>query len=223
MLVVLAFWFSLPFSLHQNKPPYTNLANLMAPSIVFLILVSSFFIPTHTHLQSSDEAFTSLVISQKGIDFLKDLLVSEAISSIISLKLPQIEKSKEISFLGNVEMVLSNITIYEINVGSSFVKLGDEGIAVIASETTCNLSMSWYYAYNNAWIFPFVVSDTGEASVKVWIYYTPRNSDKYTYFMEIFYSLFKYMQLGSVYLIWFIHFFIMVYFILISICINFSS
>lgn len=130
--------------------------------------MASFFIPTHTHLDSTDQAFTSLVISQQGLDFLKDLLTSKAVSSIISLKLPRIEKTVEIPFLGNVHMVLWNITINEVGVGSSYIKPGDTGIAMIASGMTCNMSMNWHYSYST-WLFPFVVSDEGGASIGVWL------------------------------------------------------
>lgn len=63
-------------------------------------------------------------------------------------------------------MVVSNITIYGIDVGPSYIKLGDDGIAIIASETTCNLSMNWYYSYST-WLAPVEVSDEGSASVQV--------------------------------------------------------
>ncbi|XP_021832572.1 putative BPI/LBP family protein At1g04970 [Prunus avium] len=140
----------------------------MAPPTIVLLLIASFFISTQTHLQvqATDDAFTSIVISQKGLDFLKDLLITKAVSSIIPLQLPQISKSTRIPFLGNVNMVLSNITIYGIDVGTSYFKLGDDGIDIIASGTTCNLSMSWYYSYST-WIAPVVVSDEGRASIQV--------------------------------------------------------
>ncbi|KAL6143972.1 hypothetical protein ACLB2K_054667 [Fragaria x ananassa] len=140
----------------------------MAPPIMLLLLLASFLIPTQTQFQveAKDEAFTSIVISQKGLDFLKELLVTEAVSSIIPLQIPRIEKSVRFPFLGSVEMVVSNITIYGIDVGSSYVKLGDDGIAIIASKTTCNLSMNWYYSYTT-WVAPIEVEDEGSASVQV--------------------------------------------------------
>ncbi|KAF2284848.1 hypothetical protein GH714_031201 [Hevea brasiliensis] len=63
-------------------------------------------------------------------------------------------------------MRLSNITIYEIDVLSSFVKPGDTGIAIVASGATCNLSMSWYYQYST-WLLPVEIADRGNASVQV--------------------------------------------------------
>lgn len=141
----------------------------MAPPTICLLLLASFLIQAQTQFQvhAEDQAFTSIVISQKGLDFLKELLVTEAVSSIIPLQVPQIEKSMRIPFLGSVHMVVSNITIYGIDVGPSYIKLGDDGIAIIASETTCNLSMNWYYSYST-WLAPVEVSDKGSASVQVW-------------------------------------------------------
>lgn len=63
-------------------------------------------------------------------------------------------------------MEVSNITIYQIDVLSSFVKPGDTGVAIVASGTTCNLSMKWHYSYNT-WVVPVVISDKGRASVQV--------------------------------------------------------
>lgn len=137
----------------------------MASAIV-LLLVASFFVPTHSYLEPTDQAFTSLVLSQRGLDFLKDLLIDKAVSSIIPLQLPEFEKSMRIPFVGNVLMVVSNTTIYEIDVSESYVKPGETGIAIIVSGATCNLSMNWYYSYST-WLVPVKISDRGNASVQV--------------------------------------------------------
>ncbi|KAJ8749324.1 hypothetical protein K2173_018808 [Erythroxylum novogranatense] len=153
----------------------------MAP-ILLLFFLSSLLIPSGTeslqprpyliqlqqiqHQQQKQQAFTSIFISQNGIDFLKNYLVGKAISSIVPLKLPIIERTAKIPFLGSVRMVLSNITIDNINVPSSFVKLGDTGVAVISSGTTCNLTMNWFYDYST-WVLPVDISDSGHASVQV--------------------------------------------------------
>ncbi|KAE8676325.1 putative BPI/LBP family protein [Hibiscus syriacus] len=142
-------------------------------ALLFLLIISSTFLFSHANnfqLQSSitqDESFTSILVSQNGLDFVKDLLVNKAISSIIPLQLPAvIEKSARIPFLGNVNMVISNVTIYKIDVLSSYVKPGNSGIAIVASGTTCNLTMNWNYSYSS-WLLPFEISDGGRASVEV--------------------------------------------------------
>uniref|UniRef100_A0A5B7C379 BPI/LBP family protein n=1 Tax=Davidia involucrata TaxID=16924 RepID=A0A5B7C379_DAVIN len=137
----------------------------MSPTVYFL-LIFSLFIPSQSHIQSTDQSFISILISQNGLDFLKDLLVAKAISSLSPLQVPQIEKTVKIPFAGKVHIVLSNITIDRVNVPSSYVKLGDTGIAIVASGTTCNLSMNWYYSYST-WLVPVTISDSGHASVQV--------------------------------------------------------
>lgn len=63
-------------------------------------------------------------------------------------------------------MLLSNITIYQLQVLDSYVKPGDTGLAIVASGTTCNLSMDWSYEYST-WLYPVEISDKGHASVEV--------------------------------------------------------
>ncbi|XP_061360703.1 putative BPI/LBP family protein At1g04970 isoform X2 [Gastrolobium bilobum] len=137
----------------------------MAPFFILLLLASSLN-HGYAQFQPKDQAFISLLITQSGLDFVKDLLVNEAISSIISLRLPNIEKTAKIPVVGNVYMVLSNITIYQIDVPSSHVKPAETGISILASGVTCNLSMNWYYSYST-WLGPVEISDKGRAQVQV--------------------------------------------------------
>ncbi|XP_021274461.1 putative BPI/LBP family protein At1g04970 isoform X1 [Herrania umbratica] len=144
----------------------------MAHLTFLFFLISSLFLSSQAnlHLQplrNQEESFTSILVSQQGLDFIKDLLINKAISSIIPLQLPAtIEKSARIPFLGNVHMVISNVTIYKIDVLSSYVKPGNTGIAIVASGTTCNLTMNWHYSYSS-WLLPIEISDGGRASVQV--------------------------------------------------------
>lgn len=66
-------------------------------------------------------------------------------------------------------MVISNVTIYKIDVLASYVKLGNSGIAIVASGTTCNLTMNWHYSYSS-WLVPIEISDGGRASVEVFFF-----------------------------------------------------
>ncbi|XP_071723810.1 putative BPI/LBP family protein At1g04970 [Rutidosis leptorrhynchoides] len=139
---------------------------------ILLIATSLLFIPSSsvlTHLLSQPQepqAYTSILISEQGLDFVKSLLITKAISSAIPLHIPRIHRSIKFPFLGSVDVELSNITIYEIGVSSSLVKPGETGVSIIASGTTCNLSMDWEYDYFS-WVFPFDVSDKGKATVQV--------------------------------------------------------
>ncbi|XP_017428079.2 putative BPI/LBP family protein At1g04970 isoform X1 [Vigna angularis] len=137
----------------------------MTPFLVLLLLASSL---NHGYAQfhPKNEAFISLSITQNGLDFMKELLVNKAISSLIPLQLPNIEKTSKIPVVGNVYMVLSNITIYHIYVPSSSVKPGETGISITASGVTCDLSMNWYYSYST-WLVPVEISDRGRAEVQV--------------------------------------------------------
>lgn len=137
----------------------------MAPFVLLLLLASS-LIPGHAQDHPTDQSSMSLVVTQGGLDFVKDLLVNEEISSIIPLRLPNIEKTVKIPFVGNVFMELSNITIYRIDVHSSNIKPREGGISILAWGTTCILSMNWFYSYST-WLVPVEISDEGSASVQV--------------------------------------------------------
>lgn len=129
-------------------------------SAIFFIFSSLFLVSATTQ----EEGFISVVVSRKGLDFTKDLLIEQAVSSIIPLQLPEIEKSIKIPLVGKVHIVLSNILIYNVEIGSSYVETGDSGIALIASGATANLSMDWKYTYST-WLFD--ISDSGDASIQV--------------------------------------------------------
>jgi hypothetical protein len=91
------------------------------------------------------------------------------VSTIIPLQLPDIEKSVKIPLIGKVHMILSNITIYSVNISSSYVETGNPGLVLVASGATASLSMKWAYSYST-WLI--VISDSGDASVQVHIYGT---------------------------------------------------
>lgn len=95
---------------------------------------------------------------------MKDLLVNEAIKSMTPLELPDIEKSVKIPVVGYVNMVASDLTLYELNVTSSSATLGNFGVKIVASGVTADMTMDWRYSYSVGWI---KISDSGDASVKV--------------------------------------------------------
>ena len=132
-----------------------------------LFLLASSLTQGYAQFQLKNEAFISLLITQNGLDFMKELLVNKAISSLASLGLPNIEKTVKIPVVGSVYMVLSNISSYHIDVPSSHVKPGETGISIIASGVTCNLSINWYYSYST-WFVPVKTSDRDRAEVQAW-------------------------------------------------------
>ncbi|XP_052166744.1 putative BPI/LBP family protein At1g04970 [Oryza glaberrima] len=106
----------------------------------------------------------SAVISQSGLDFVKDLLVSRAAEAIVPLEVPDIERSVSIPVIGTVDMVASGIVLHGVAVDDSTVAVGDDGIVVAASLSSVNLTMGWSYSYS-AWVV--TISDSGNASIQV--------------------------------------------------------
>ncbi|KAK3038926.1 hypothetical protein RJ639_027554 [Escallonia herrerae] len=139
----------------------------MSPTTIAVSLVLLFTLFTPSHTQPTDPSFISILISQTGLNFVKDLLITKAVSTLTPLHLPPIVKNVKIPVAGKVHVVVSNITIYKIDVPSSYVKPGDSGVAIVAAGTTCNLSMNWHYSYSSAWLVPVKISDSGRASVQV--------------------------------------------------------
>ncbi|WJX59574.1 hypothetical protein P8452_44883 [Trifolium repens] len=92
--------------------------------------------------------FISVIISDKGLDFVKDILINQTIESIVLSQLPQIEKSVQVPLVGKAHVVLSEITIKDIQVSSSYVEIGDSGINVVVSGATANLNLNWRYTYS---------------------------------------------------------------------------
>lgn len=141
-------------------------SKLMAPTTLFIVLSLSLSL-TITHIQSNEEGFISVQIFEKGLDFAKDLLIDKAVSSIIPLQLPDIEKTVKIRLIGEVHILLSNITINQVDIASSYVSTGESGIVLVASGATANLSMRWQYSYTT-WLIPIPITDKGDASVQVY-------------------------------------------------------
>ncbi|GMG98724.1 hypothetical protein Nepgr_000564 [Nepenthes gracilis] len=145
------------------KPPKNLLLCVLLMPSLFITISQAQRPPPAT----IDQSFISFLISTKGLEFVKDLLITEAVSSLTPLDIPPIQNTRKIPFLGNVNFLLSNITIYQINVSESYIKPGDSGVAIIVSGATANLSMNWYYSYSTAWLLPIEISDKGNASVEV--------------------------------------------------------
>lgn len=105
-----------------------------------------------------------MVVSQKGLNFIKDFLIEKAISTIIPLRLPDIEKTVNIVLIGKVHIVLSDIIISSVEVESSNIRIGETGVNIVVTKATANMSMNWQYTYST-WLFE--ISDEGDASVQV--------------------------------------------------------
>lgn len=140
----------------------------MAHALLSLIIFSFLFIiSASTLVESNQKGYISAVLSEKGLDFAKDLLIEKGVSSMIPLQLSDIEKSVKIPVIGKVHLALSNIIIYSVDVASSSVETGDSGIVLVVSGATANLRMEWRYSYK-PWLVPVAISDKGTATVQVW-------------------------------------------------------
>lgn len=135
---------------------------LIPPSSLILLLLAFACIGA----QSRQDAHITAEVSNKGLEFFKDLLIQEAESSFVPLELPTIQKSVKIPIIGTVQIVLSSIVIETIHVTSSTLKTGDSGIVIDVAGATANLTMNWKYSYST-WLLPVSVSDMGNATVQV--------------------------------------------------------
>ncbi|KAL6655360.1 hypothetical protein ACP70R_006186 [Stipagrostis hirtigluma subsp. patula] len=115
---------------------------------------------------SASPAHISAVISQSGLDFAKDLLVSRAAADLTPLSVPDIERSVSIPLVGTVRMAASGIVLHGLAVHNSTVAVGDTGLVVAASLASANLTMEWSYSYS-AWVV--TISDSGNASIQLFI------------------------------------------------------
>lgn len=106
----------------------------------------------------------SAIISQSGLDFAKDLLVSRAAETLTPLSVPDIERSVNIPLVGTVRMAASGIVLYGLAVSNSTIAVGDTGVVVAASLASANISLEWSYSYS-AWVV--TISDSGNASIQV--------------------------------------------------------
>ncbi|XP_074307770.1 putative BPI/LBP family protein At1g04970 [Silene latifolia] len=123
---------------------------------------------TNNNNNENNSSHISLVISTKGLNFVKELLISKAITSLTPLYIPHIQQSKKIPFIGNVFIELSNVTLQHIQVSNSSIKPSDSaGVAILVSGATANLTLDWYYSYFSGFFFPLQLSDRGLASIQV--------------------------------------------------------
>ncbi|VVA99015.1 unnamed protein product [Arabis nemorensis] len=133
----------------------------LAKLVTILLLIVSV---SPTLAESNGRGHISVLVSKTGLEFAKDYLINEVISTTIPLKLPDIEKKVKIPLIGKVRMGLSNIQIYAVHVQSSKIETGENGIVLSVSGATADLIMDWSYTYKASF---FQISDHGDASVKV--------------------------------------------------------
>lgn len=107
-----------------------------------------------------------MLISSKGLEFAKNFLIEKALSSMIPLQLSDFEKKVKIPAIGQVQILLSDITLYSFEIASSDVETGEGDIVFVAKDAAGNLSMNWAYSYRPRFV-PIAISDDGDALVQV--------------------------------------------------------
>ncbi|MCO5614974.1 hypothetical protein L7F22_069260 [Adiantum nelumboides] len=120
----------------------------------------------HWYRGSDDAPGIWVTLAQRGLDYLKDVLLTQVLDAISPFPLPDITKTTNIPFVGEVSLSFTNVTLVHAKVPSSTVALGDTGIIVQALNAAANLTLSWRYDYRNIWL-PGPVSDFGGAEIKV--------------------------------------------------------
>lgn len=107
-----------------------------------------------------------ITLSQRGLDYLKDVLLTQVLEAITPLPLPDITKTASIPFVGEVTASFTNVSLLRAAVPASTITLGETGVTVQGSNVAANLTLNWHYNYHNAWL-PSPISDTGGADIKV--------------------------------------------------------
>ncbi|KAL9244306.1 hypothetical protein vseg_018094 [Gypsophila vaccaria] len=138
------------------KPPL-----LLLILLITLTLTLTTTTPTTSHI--------SLKTTTKGLNFIKELLITKAIATLTPLHIPHIQQSKKIPLLGTVSFDLSNVTLsrVRVRVSDSLISPGSSGVSLVVSGANASLSLDWYYSYFSGFLFPIQVSDRGLASIQV--------------------------------------------------------
>ena len=113
-----------------------------------------------------DEAAIWITLSQSGLDWVKDVIVEQILTTITPVTFPDITSDSTVPFVGRLTSYFSNFTLLRAVVGSSIVLVNEEGILLMASDVATNLSLDWQYTYDNMWL-PSPISDSGGAFIQV--------------------------------------------------------
>eukprot|EP00249_Psilotum_nudum_P022822 c28652_g1_i2 orf=473-2203(-) len=114
----------------------------------------------------NDPECMSIIISQRGLDYVKEILLQQILQQITPLRLPDIKKNAYIPIVGQVDAVLRNITLVKAEVTDSNISLENSGITITGHGVHANIMLRWQYKYYVGWI-PIPISDRGRADVKV--------------------------------------------------------
>lgn len=104
-------------------------------------------------------------LSESGLTYVKEVLVSQILAEITPLSLPDI-KAHVNSPIGHVDTQITKIELSGANVSYSDVELGKKGITMYAANIRAHLRLHWFYEYSSDYV-PFPINDGGWADVEV--------------------------------------------------------
>ncbi|XP_078443572.1 lipid-binding serum glycoprotein family protein isoform X2 [Wolffia australiana] len=154
-------------SAHDSRLQY--LRHSRSTSLILLLyafLLPSLFSQPVVATEAGETGLISSLVTARGLDFIKDSVVEQAVDILVPLHIHNMEKSLGIPFIGKVYAKLSNITLCRIELSSSTIQPGPSGVTIVASNATAKVTMDWFYSYTS-WLFPFGFSDSGMASIQV--------------------------------------------------------
>lgn len=124
------------------------------------------FRETARYSDSEDTPGIWITISQGGLDYVKDVLVAQITQNVTPRRLPDVTKSTNVPFVGNVNAYFTNVTLIRAEVPDCTISFGKSGIALQGSEVRVGLTLDWNYTYSAGW-FSTPISDRGGANIEV--------------------------------------------------------
>jgi lipopolysaccharide-binding protein len=105
--------------------------------------------------------------SDAALRYAKEVVVREVVAEMSPvLALPDV-KTRVTSPVGRVDAELAHIEISGVNVSSSQVDLGKDGVVTVgAGDVRASIRFHWRYQYEASYV-PFPVNDSGWADVQV--------------------------------------------------------
>lgn len=102
------------------------------------------------------------VITQGGVDYIKDVAVPILLSQLSSVDIPDIDGSTSTP-VGTISYDLTSIVLDSLTLPSTSVTIASSGLTVAVSDVTAHVHLDWHYR-ENSWPH---VSDSGDADISV--------------------------------------------------------
>eukprot|EP00897_Mesotaenium_endlicherianum_P005268 jgi/Mesen1/476/ME000101S10704 len=99
-------------------------------------------------------------LSQAGLIYAKDILVTRVLQEIVPLQIPDVKLS-ESTTIGTISVELTDILLKNVSVPEAAIALDSDGITIFGEGAEANMTFSWAYNYAS------LLGDKGTATVKV--------------------------------------------------------